>query len=111
MSEKAARRFARIVQKNGYPQARFLKFQIRNVVISFNIGSKLQQLQKIADCNPSSTFFEPEIFPGLKYTSANPKVTVLLFQSGKLVITGAKTEQDIHTAAMHMLEFCNDHTI
>lgn len=34
--------------------------------------------------------YEPEVFPGLVYRMKDPKVTFLVFVSGKIVITGAK---------------------
>lgn len=40
--------------------------------------------------------YEPEVFPGLVYRMKNPKVTFLIFVSGKIVITGAKNEKTIH---------------
>jgi transcription initiation factor TFIID TATA-box-binding protein len=43
--------------------------------------------------------YEPEQFPGLIYRMEEPKVVFLLFSSGKLVITGAKNEEEIYRAA------------
>lgn len=34
--------------------------------------------------------YEPEIFPGLVYRMLQPKVVILTFVNGKVVITGAK---------------------
>lgn len=34
--------------------------------------------------------YEPEIFPGLVYRMVVPKVVILTFVNGKIVITGAK---------------------
>jgi TATA-box binding protein (TBP) (component of TFIID and TFIIIB) len=34
--------------------------------------------------------YEPEIFPGLVYRIAKSKVVLLIFSSGKIVVTGAK---------------------
>lgn len=39
--------------------------------------------------------YEPEVFPGLVYRMKNPKVTFLIFVSGKIVVTGAKSEKVI----------------
>lgn len=36
------------------------------------------------------------MFPGLVYRMKNPKVTFLIFVSGKIVVTGAKSERIIH---------------
>jgi transcription initiation factor TFIID TATA-box-binding protein len=38
--------------------------------------------------------YEPEQFPGLVYRITTPKVVVLIFSSGKIVITGGKTPED-----------------
>ncbi|NYT01121.1 MAG: TATA-box-binding protein, partial [Methanocellales archaeon] len=38
--------------------------------------------------------YEPEQFPGLVYRIKEPKVVVLVFGSGKLVVTGGKTLKD-----------------
>ena len=42
--------------------------------------------------------YEPELFPGLIYRMIVPKITFLIFASGKIVITGAQKEEDIFTA-------------
>ena len=34
--------------------------------------------------------YEPELFPGLVYRMHAPKVVLLIFVSGKIVLTGAK---------------------
>jgi hypothetical protein len=39
--------------------------------------------------------FEPELFPGLIYKLRSPKVAMLVFVSGRVVITGAKTRTAI----------------
>ena len=46
--------------------------------------------------------FDPDRFPGLTYKIASPKVCALMFRSGRIVITGAKTLEDVETA----LEMC-----
>jgi len=42
--------------------------------------------------------FNPDTFPGLIYHMQNPKICLLIFASGKIVLTGAKTRQDIDRA-------------
>jgi len=42
--------------------------------------------------------FNPDTFPGLIYHMQSPKICLLIFASGKIVLTGAKTRQDIDTA-------------
>lgn len=42
--------------------------------------------------------YEPEIFPGLIYRMNDPKIVLLIFASGKIVLTGAKNKKDIYGA-------------
>jgi transcription initiation factor TFIID TATA-box-binding protein len=35
--------------------------------------------------------YEPELFPGLIYRMVKPRVVLLIFVNGKLVMTGKKT--------------------
>ena len=42
--------------------------------------------------------YEPELFPGLIYRMIKPKIVLLIFVSGKIVLTGAKVREEIYTA-------------
>ncbi|KAG6751902.1 hypothetical protein POTOM_044115 [Populus tomentosa] len=42
--------------------------------------------------------YEPELFPGLIYRMKQPKIVLLIFVSGKIVITGAKVRDETYTA-------------
>ena len=42
--------------------------------------------------------YEPEQFPGLVYRIDEPKVAMLIFNSGKIVCAGARNEDDISIA-------------
>lgn len=65
--------------------------EIVNIVASANLKAKLD-LNKIVfelgECE-----YEPEQFPGLVYRLDKPKVVFLIFNSGKIVCTGAKSEE------------------
>jgi transcription initiation factor TFIID TATA-box-binding protein len=92
----AARKFARIVQRLSFKTG-FSDFKVQNMVGSCDIGFCIR-LEGLAlrTCNFSN--YEPEIFPGLIYRMVNPKVVLLIFTTGKIVITGAKTRDDIDKA-------------
>jgi transcription initiation factor TFIID TATA-box-binding protein len=55
------------------------------------------ELEEIALTLPNVEY-EPEIFPGVVYTVRNSRMTILLFNSGKVVVSGAKDENDIRRA-------------
>jgi len=42
--------------------------------------------------------YEPELFPGLIYRMVQPKIVLLIFVSGKIVLTGAKIREEIYEA-------------
>lgn len=44
---------------------------------------------------PSIFSYEPELFPGLIYRMVKPRVVLLVFVSGKVVLTGAKERSQI----------------
>ena len=60
------------------------------------LESKLN-LDEIA-FNLENSEYEPEQFPGLVYRMTEPKVAFLLFGSGKIVITGARSVKDVNIA-------------
>ena len=39
--------------------------------------------------------YEPELFPGLIYRMQMPKIVLLIFVSGKIVLTGGKNRDDM----------------
>ena len=73
---------------------------IQNIVSSINLGGKIH-LEKAARTLPRS-MYEPEQFPGLIHRMLDPKTVILLFASGKLVCTGAKTEKDVYRSVNNL---------
>lgn len=65
------------------------KINIENVVASASIAEKLdiKDISNILD----EAEYEPERFPGVIYRLKEPKVATLIFRSGKVVCTGAKS--------------------
>jgi len=72
------------------------RLQIQNIVASANLHVMID-LDKAAFVLERS-MYEPEQFPGLIYRMNDPKVVLLIFSSGKMVITGAKKEEDVKRA-------------
>jgi transcription initiation factor TFIID TATA-box-binding protein len=52
-------------------------------------------LEGVAFAHPTFSSYEPELFPGLIYRLVQPRVVLLIFVSGKVVLTGAKTEDQL----------------
>ncbi|KAL0481849.1 transcription initiation factor TFIID TATA-box-binding protein [Acrasis kona] len=95
-SKLAARKYARIIQKLGYP-VKFLDFKLQNIVASCDVGFPIR-LEKLTKAHGTFSSYEPELFPGLVYRMIEPKVVLLIFVSGKIVLTGAKEKDHIYEA-------------
>lgn len=92
----AARKFAKIIQKLDNPVV-FKDFKIQNIVGSCDVKFPIR-LEGLSYTHASFSSYEPELFPGLIYRMKVPKVVLLIFVSGKVVLTGAKTREDIFDA-------------
>jgi len=68
------------------------RVKIENVVASARLGDKIN-LNVIARKIPK-TEYEPKQFPGLIFRIERPQATALIFKTGKIVCTGAKSEDD-----------------
>ncbi|KAJ3928519.1 MAG: TBP-domain-containing protein [Lentinula lateritia] len=95
-SRLASRKYARIVQKLGF-DAKFSEFKIQNIVGSCDVKFPIR-LEGLAYSHGQFSSYEPELFPGLIYRMIKPKVVLLIFVSGKIVLTGAKVREEIYTA-------------
>ncbi|MFQ5836945.1 MAG: TATA-box-binding protein, partial [Candidatus Bathyarchaeia archaeon] len=56
-------------------------------------------LQAIANTFPNVEF-QPDVFPELAFKLKNPKTCALIFRSGKMVCTGAKSEKQARKAIL-----------
>lgn len=92
-SRLAARKYCAVLQKCGL-KVMFQAFGIQNIVASANVGFTIN-LQDIADEFSSYASYDPDLFPGLVFRSVQPKLVFLIFRSGKIVITGAKKNEEI----------------
>ncbi|XP_069955115.1 TATA-box-binding protein [Cherax quadricarinatus] len=95
-SRLAARKYARIVQKLGFP-AKFLEFKIQNMVGSCDVKFPIR-LEGLVLTHSQFSSYEPELFPGLIYRMVKPRIVLLIFVSGKVVLTGAKVRGQIYEA-------------
>ena len=70
--------------------------RVENMVASASLDKELN-LDSIA-FDLENTEYEPEQFPGLVYRMDDPKVTFLLFGSGKIICTGGRSIKDVERA-------------
>jgi len=73
------------------------KVKIQNIVASAKLDLKVNLDMLALECE--NTEYEPEQFPGLVFRLDEPKTVMLIFRSGKIIITGAKTPEDADISA------------
>ncbi|KAA8491410.1 TATA-box-binding protein [Porphyridium purpureum] len=93
----ASRKYARIIQKLNYANIKFSEFKVQNIVASVDVAFPIR-LEPMQHAHNNFCSYEPEIFPGLIYRMQEPRVVLLIFVSGKVVLTGAKTREQIYEA-------------
>lgn len=84
--------------------------EIQNLVASGDLNMGNLDLDIIALTLPNCEY-EPEIFPGIIYRVRGSRLTVLLFTTGKIVVAGARNEEDIRFAVKNLLEELEKHGI
>jgi transcription initiation factor TFIID TATA-box-binding protein len=94
-SRLASRKYVRLLQKHGIPVS-FRNFKIQNIVASAEVPHPLKLLELSRSYGPYVSY-EPDLFPGLVFRTTAPKLVFLLFRSGKVVITGAKSRSEIES--------------
>ncbi|MCY3410435.1 MAG: TATA-box-binding protein [Candidatus Heimdallarchaeota archaeon] len=85
--------------------------KIQNCVASVNLFTDINLVsiyQRLIDHDEISVNYAPEQFPGLILKTKSPKISSLVFSSGKLVITGAKSTEMVHTAVDAVMEILMD---
>ena len=75
---------------------------IENVVASATVEQKMD-LNEITKKFPDVEY-HPEQFPGLVFRIRSPKTATLIFSSGKMVCTGAKSEAMSRTAVKTVVD-------
>jgi transcription initiation factor TFIID TATA-box-binding protein len=75
--------------------------EIQNVVATADLNQNLD-LDVILQVTPGSRY-EPQRFPGLIYRLKKPKTTILLFKTGKMVCTGARSSKSAKSAIAQVI--------
>jgi transcription initiation factor TFIID TATA-box-binding protein len=76
--------------------------KIQNVVASAALNQKVD-LNAVVKSFPGVEY-RPEQFPGLVFRLKKPKTATLIFSSGKMVCTGAKSEKEARRAVMTVVK-------
>ena len=76
--------------------------KIENVVAAVTLNQKVD-LNAVVKSFPGVEY-RPEQFPGLVFRLKKPKTATLIFNSGKMVCTGAKSEKEARRAVMKVIK-------
>ena len=76
--------------------------KIVNIVVSSSLGHDIP-LEKMA-ATLSNTEYNPEQFPGLVIRIKEPKTSALIFSSGKIVCTGARTIEKVQESIKKIIK-------
>jgi len=109
MARSAVKKVVRELKNNGIVILGKPKIVIQNMVASANVHGKID-LETAADVL-DNVMYEPEQFPGLIYRMSDPKTVLLLFASGKLVCTGAKSEGMVYESVAKVYEVLDDYDL
>jgi len=109
MAKRAVHKVVRELKKNGIVILGKPKIVIQNMVASANLHGNID-LEVAADVL-DNVMYEPEQFPGLIYRMQDPKTVLLLFASGKLVCTGAKSAEMVHESVAKVYGILTDYDL
>jgi transcription initiation factor TFIID TATA-box-binding protein len=83
------------LKKVGIEPLKEPKVAITNMVCSYNLGKYININKLTVTLNLENIEYEPEQFPGLVYRIKDPKIVVLIFSSGKIILTGGRNLEDV----------------
>ena len=100
LAHSAIRKVVKELKNNGVIILGRPEIKVQNIVATANLHTNID-LEAAADIL-DNVLYEPEQFPALIYRMAEPKVVILVFASGKLVCTGAKSVEMVNEAILKL---------
>jgi transcription initiation factor TFIID TATA-box-binding protein len=82
---------------------------IQNIVASAALNQRIS-LKTIVEKFPHAEY-SPKVFPGLVFRLKKPKTATLIFETGKMVCTGAKSEKEAIQAVNKVTKELKNHGI
>jgi transcription initiation factor TFIID TATA-box-binding protein len=88
----------------GIPVIKNPEITIQNMVATYDLGVELRLNAIAIGLGLENVEYEPEQFPGLVFRVEDPKAVMLLFSSGKVVITGVNDPAHLAVAIEKLTE-------
>lgn len=92
----------RLAELDGITEINKTGFSLQNLVCTADLKEDVNLNTLSIGLGLESVEYEPEQFPGLVYRPAEYPLVLLVFASGKVVITGAPTQETAEEAFEHL---------
>lgn len=99
---KANKKTGKKAEVTNADKAKKIDIRVVNIVVSTSLEQDIP-LEKMAATLPN-TEYNPEQFPGLVIRIKEPKTSALIFSSGKVVCTGAKTLEKVEESIQQIIK-------
>ncbi|AAB90862.1 MULTISPECIES: TATA-box-binding protein [Archaeoglobus] len=103
-ARRAVKQIVKMLKEIGISVIDEPEVKVQNIVASADLGVDLNLNAIAIGLGLENIEYEPEQFPGLVYRLDNPRVVVLIFGSGKMVVTGGKSPEDARKAVERISE-------
>eukprot|EP00995_Heteronema_vittatum_P008961 NODE_423_length_1391_cov_274.198212_g310_i0.p1 GENE.NODE_423_length_1391_cov_274.198212_g310_i0~~NODE_423_length_1391_cov_274.198212_g310_i0.p1 ORF type:complete len:268 (-),score=72.66 NODE_423_length_1391_cov_274.198212_g310_i0:479-1282(-) len=103
-SRLGTQKCTRILQHLGYA-VKIADFRVINMVALIDLKFSIQ-LQELHRQNSSLSSYETERFPAVFFKLDSPKLVTMVFSSGRVMLTGGKSHEDLAAGARRMAALC-----
>ena len=84
-------------------------FKIQNIVGTDNLGENIDLDELIITLGFENAEYDPEKFPGIVYRDKQHACVVLIFRTGKIVVTGAKSKKSVEKSIQKIRDILQEH--
>jgi transcription initiation factor TFIID TATA-box-binding protein len=74
-------------------------FEVQNIVGSGTLGQEIDLKRLLITLGLENAEYEPEQFPGIVYRDPDHACVVMIFRTGKIVVTGSSSKDSLSQAA------------
>jgi transcription initiation factor TFIID TATA-box-binding protein len=96
--------FSLIKEENIVGDTSTVDYTLQNIVFSGDLKQKIDLAVLSIQLGINKTEYEPEQFPGLIYRPEAFSVVILIFASGKVIITGGTKQKEAEAVMRHIQE-------
>lgn len=97
----AVKELAKIIKRSGM-KVSVIEFNVVNIVVLFDLKMNIDL--NVAAMTMENIMYEPEVFPGAVYHIREPKLSFLLFSTGKIICAGGRKRKDIEKGLLILRE-------